>query len=162
MKKLFENWRGFINENADPGQWYRRLTKPTRAEGPSPAFRIKLSNGETSEHPRDYPTESDITKDPNFCVTNKYVDGGYRSNKPLVGGHYLHLYFDKDGWIILKDMNAPKGRAHTGGSHYDYFGVMKNVAGLKCQYEPFGIAGHSLEVGVGKIKDWWKTHIEPE
>jgi len=35
------------------------------------------------------------------------------------GVSQLHLKFDSSGKMILKDMRAPKGESHTGGSHWD-------------------------------------------
>jgi hypothetical protein len=158
MKKLFENWRKYLSEGTN--KWYHSLTSPKIAEGPSPGFRIKLPNGRLSNNPKDYPRLQDVLKDPDFCLTAKAIDKGIRSSKPLAHGYYLHLYFDKNGLMILKDMQAPGGKAHTGGSHYDKFGVMTNVGPLKCQYNPFGIAAHAAgEVIPGAIKDFYKKHI---
>jgi|10_taG_2_1085330.scaffolds.fasta_scaffold147997_2 hypothetical protein len=160
MKLILENWRRFLNERFRYDAWYKNLTKPSQAEGPSPAFRIMLPTGKLSENPRDYPTAKDIKKDSNFCPTADWLPGerrGYRTNKPLVDGYHLHLYFDRRGFMILKDMKAPKGRPHTGGSHYDYFGTMTKG----CGYNLAGVVAHGVgEVLPGKIKDLYKTYVD--
>ena len=56
-------------------------------------------------------------------------DGGIKSYRQLLsldeyggsgtGVPQLHLKFDSAGKMILKDMEAPKGESHTGGSHWD-------------------------------------------
>ena len=69
MKEILNEWRKFrsslqeeyvdVSTGANPTDseqmmlsdpsWYKKLTRPSEAEGPSPAFRIKLSNGTLSK-----------------------------------------------------------------------------------------------------------------